>query len=373
MNKPIRILHVIHGMDCGGAENLIMNLYRNVNRDRIQFDFLVHTDKKCFFDEEISSLGGYIYHVPYYFILNTIQYKRALDCFFSDHPEIKIVHGHLGSCAHVYLKVAKKYGCFAIAHSHSTKPNFSIKNMIYRGFTYITRHTADYFIGCSFDSGIYRFGEKIVYNTEKFCVLNNAIDTDNYAFDTQIRQDIRKELNINEDFVVGHVGRFDVAKNQSFVIEVFDQFHGLYPNSRLILVGTGKMLDEIKEKVREKDLLNFVIFTGIRDDVPKIMMAMDTFIFPSKYEGFGIVALEAQATGLPTIVSENIPVECHVTDIIQALSLDDPISYWVNMIIKMGKRERKSMHKKVKEAGFDIKENAKWLENFYIRIQKGDI
>ena len=153
----IRVLQVFHGMDCGGAENMVMNLYRRIDRDSIQFDFLVHTDKKCFFDDEIKKLGGRIFRVPYFNGLNLKEYRNALNALFSSHEEIFIVHGHLGSCACIYLNVAKEHGCYTIAHSHSTKPtNISIKNIVYRLLTYRTRSVADYFIGCSQKAGEYR-------------------------------------------------------------------------------------------------------------------------------------------------------------------------------------------------------------------------
>ncbi len=223
MAEPIRVLQVLHGMDCGGAENMIMNLYRNIDRSKVQFDFLVHTRKKCFFDDEIKSLGGRIFHVPYYNVINHFTYKKLLEIFFKKHPEIRIVHGHLGSCAHIYLSVAKKYGCFAIAHSHATQAtDISIKKYLYRIFNMYTRRIADYYFACSKSAGVDRFGERVV-SSNRFSVLNNSIDTQKYIFSIKKRGTIRKLLGISDDcFVVGHIGRFNYPKNHSFLIDIFN-------------------------------------------------------------------------------------------------------------------------------------------------------
>ena len=198
----IRILQVFHGMDCGGAETMIMNLYRHIDRTKVQFDFLVHTTKKCFFDDEIRKLGGNIYSVPYYKITNGRRYKAALNQFFASHTEIKIVHGHLGSCAHIYLQIAKQHGCYAIAHSHNTKPKgFSLKNLLYRIFTYKTRKIADYFFGCSAAAAEYRFGYKIAHSN-KCDVLKNAIDVRKFAYSEDYRKEIRDEFNLENKFVI---------------------------------------------------------------------------------------------------------------------------------------------------------------------------
>jgi hypothetical protein len=221
----IRVLQVFHGMDCGGAETMIMNLYRHIDRSKVQFDFLVHTTKKCFFDDEIRQLGGNIYSVPYYKITNGRQYIKALDDFFKAHPEIKIVHGHLGSCSHIYLQKAKQHGCYAIVHSHNTKPkDFSLKNGLYRLFTYKTRKVADIFFGCSLAAAEYRFGKKIAHSN-RCSILKNAIDVNKFAYSDVYRNEIREEFNLGKKFVIGHVGRFNAQKNHTFLIDIFKAIH----------------------------------------------------------------------------------------------------------------------------------------------------
>ena len=237
----IRVLHVIHGMNCGGTENIIMNLYRNIDRKKVQFDFLVHTEKDCFFDEEIKSLGGKIYRVPYYNMLNLFTYRRALNRLFSSHNEWTVVHGHLGSCACIYLKIAKKYNIYTIAHSHNLKKDkVNIKELLYRVHAYLARGVADYYLGCSMRAGIDRFGEKIV-NSTRFSVMNNSIDTRRYIYNVQDRNRIRKEFGIRDEFVVGNVARFNPQKNHKFLLKVFAEFQKRYPSSKLLLVGDGEL------------------------------------------------------------------------------------------------------------------------------------
>ncbi len=371
MNEPIKVLQVFHGMDCGGAENMIMNLYRNIDRTKIQFDFLVHTDKKCFFDKEIQNFGGRIFHVPYYNIKNHLAYQKALQHFFKEHPEIKIVHGHLGSCAHIYLKIAKEYGCFTIAHSHSTKPvKITLKSTLYRLFTFKTRKIADYFMSCSIAAGKYRYGNKIM-SSDRHCILNNAIDTNKYVYNPETRNKIRDDFHFNDEFVLGHIGRFDSAKNQLFVVDIFYAILKKNPNAKLLLVGDGEWYSKIEMKVKELGICDKVILTGVRSDVPDLLQAMDCFVFPSLYEGLGIVAVEAQAAGLFTVCSDVVPNEASVTDLMKKLSLSDAPDKWADFILNHAYTyQRKDMSDEIRKAGYDIHQTAKWLEKFYLKIAK---
>ena len=364
---PVRVLHVIHGMDCGGAENMIMNLYRSIDKTRIQFDFLVHTQRDCFFDEEIVSLGGRIFRAPYFNGINYIHYKKSLNELFEAHPEIRIVHGHLGSCANIYLGIAKRHGCYTIAHSHSTKPEFSFKNMIYRLNTYDTRRIADYFFGCGKESGEYRFGKRITKNKEKYSILNNAIDSDKYVFNENTRKRIKEELGVEDSIVVGHVGRFDYPKNHSFLVDIGKVLVSKDERITLMLVGDGKLKQEIQEKVNQIGLSENVIFTGIRKDVPDVMQAMDCFLFPSHYEGLPVTVIEAQAAGLPCILSDTITSEVKITDLVHYVSLDESPEVWAEKVMESIKtNDRANTKSYICGAGYDIKTTANWLVDFYL-------
>lgn len=367
MSEAIRVLEVFHGMDCGGAESMIMNLYRKIDRSKVQFDFLVHTDKKCFFDEEIKELGGRVYSVPYYNVVNTIQYNKAVENFFLNHPEYHIVHGHLGSCSHIYLKIAKKHGCFTIAHGHNTKPEFSVKNVLYRYYTFKTRKIADYFMGCSKAALLYRYGNDIANNSQKSCVFNNAIDTDLYIFNEKNREKYRNELKIQDTFVIGHIGRFSHAKNHRYLLEIFSLFHKKYKNSKLLLIGDGALRTKLENKIRELHLSSAVIMTGVRDDVPKLLSAMDVFLLPSLYEGLGIVAVEAQAAGVHAICADSLPEESKLTPYIEYASINEKPEYWASLIEKyIDGYPHLNFKRNIVEAGYDINQTVKILEEFYI-------
>ncbi len=370
MAEAIRVLQVFHGMDCGGAENMIMNLYRNIDRSKVQFDFLVHTKKKCFFDDEIKELGGRIFTVPYFNIKNTISYKKALNVFFKAHPEITIVHGHLGSCAYIYLNIAKKYGCFTIAHSHNTLPtNKSLKNFMYRIFSFRTRKVADYFMACGKQAGLDRFGKKIV-GSDRFQVLNNAIDAQKYIYNPETRTKIRADLGIKDAFVVGHIGRFNYQKNHEYLIDIFYDLLKKEPKARLLLVGDGDLRPQIEAKIKKLGIADKVIMTGVRKDVPDILQAMDCFVFPSHYEGLPVTVIEAQAACLPCVISENITPEVNISGKVQYISIEsDPMS-WVEMIFRSSGETRDNAMKIIVSNGYDIIKSAKELSFFY--LDKGE-
>lgn len=366
--KSIRILHVFHGMDCGGAENMVMNLYRRINRDHIQFDFLVHTDKNCFFDGEINKLGGRIFRVPYFNGLNIKEYKNSLNHFFSDHEEISIVHGHLGSCASIYLDVAKKHGCYTIAHSHSTKPtDVSIKNIAYRLSTYRVRGVADYFIGCSLKAGEYRYGKKIT-TSDRFTVLNNAIDTDLYVYSPEKRDSVRRKLGISpETVLIGHVGRFTYAKNHEFLLSIFKLLADNNPNTKLLLIGDGELRTKIENMINSYALTDRVILTGVINNVAEYLQAMDVFAFPSRFEGLPVSVIEAQAADLPCFISNTITDEVVVTDKVKAMPIDENSkAVWVNAFSNITVRNSGTDRKKdIIDSNYDIGTTVKWLEEFY--------
>lgn len=366
MSKPIRVLQVIWKMDRGGAETMIMNLYRQIDKSKVQFDFVVHTNQKGAYDDEIMNLGGKIYRIPRFRGTNILSYYNAWNQFFIDHKEYKIIHGHIGSCASIYLKIAKKFGLFTIAHSHNTKNTESgLKSKFYPIFVYPTRYIADYFFGCSKMAGIDRYGEKVA-NSDKFTVLNNAIFVKDFIYSREVRKNFRKQLNIEGKFVLGHVGRFSPQKNHQRLIDIFKAVHDKNEKAVLLLVGDGELRKSIEDKVEKLGLLNNVIFAGVRTDISQIMQAMDVFIFPSLYEGLGIVAIEAQAAGLPCIVADTIPQEAYVTDLIKCISLKESVYIWAEAILKYDNGyNRRNSYKEVKDRGYDINDTAKWVEKFY--------
>lgn len=371
MSEPIRVLQVFAQMNRGGAETMIMNLYRNIDRARIQFDFIVHTEEKCAFDDEILLLGGNIYRVPRYTGKNHFIYKDVWREFFIQHPEYKIIHGHVRSTASIYLRIAKKYGLTTIAHSHSisSRGNFIsriIKNILQRQI----RHIADNFLACSEEAGKWLFGKNII-NKNSFHVAKNAIDTELYKYDEHIRDEIRVQLNIDDKFVIGHIGNFSYAKNHKFLIDVFNKVINVNNKTLLLLIGDGELRKAIEKKVNAMGLTKNVIFMGMRSDVPELLQAMDVILFPSLYEGLPVTLIEAQASGLKCIVSDTITDEVKITDNVEFNSLDQLPEYWAKQVLKYaGGYERKNTYKEICDAGYDVKENAKWMKSFYMHCMQ---
>lgn len=366
MTQTVRILHVIGQMNRGGAESMIMNIYRKIDREKIQFDFVVHTNSLCDFDEEIKSLGGSIYSCPRFKGSNIVEYIKFWKEFFKQHKEYKIIHGHIGSSAAIYLKIAKKYGLFTIAHSHSAGFGEGLKGLMYRIFSYPTRFIADYFFACSENAGISRYGKKVVNNKSKFSVLNNAIDIDEYAFSQTVREKKAKELNLENKFVIGHVGRFDKAKNQEYLVEIFKIIVQKDEDAILLLVGDGELKSYIVEKVKNYNLEEKVIFTGVRSDVNELMQVMDVFAFPSIYEGLPVTLIEAQVAGLPCIISDSITDEVCITNLVEKLHISElNIKFWCNEILNQKYYKRENMNT-LKNSNYNINLMISNLQKFYL-------
>lgn len=360
--SKIRVLQMIGSLDVGGSQIMIMNIYRNINRKLVQFDFVIDRDEESFFKEEILRLGGKIYKLPKFNGKNFFDVTKAWDNFLNKHKEYKIIHSHVRSYASIYLPIAKNHGLKTIIHSHSTSNGSGFASAVKKVMQFPLRYIADYFFACGKDAGQWLFGR----NT-KFKILNNAIDTNVYKFDMAKRLEIRKSLGISDDtFVVGNVGRFMEVKNHSFLIDIFAEL-SKHKKAKMLLVGDGELRSEIEDKIKRLNLTDKVILTGFVDNVQDYLQAMDVFVFPSVYEGLGIVAVEAQATGLPVVCSDVVPKESKITSIIKYIPLDKPVSFWEKCILKCTDGyERKDTTDKIKKAGYDIHQTAQWLENFYI-------
>ena len=359
-----RVLHVVTHMNRGGLETMIMNYYRMINREKVQFDFLTHRPYVGDYGEEIEKMGGVIYHLP---MLNPLSfsYKKKLGEFFDNHPQYQIIHVHQDCLSSVILKIAKQHGIkVRIAHSHNVNQDKDLKypiKLFYRRF--ISKYATE-LMACSQDAGNWMFCGA------SFRVLNNAIYTVDYKYDFEKRLQVREKIGLKEDeFVVGHVGRFSPQKNHGFLIDIFYQVKLQYPSSKLLLIGDdrGELADKIKYKAMELGLSDSVIFTGLRKDVASLMQAMDVFVFPSLYEGLPVTLIEAQASGLPCVISDKVPIECKKTDLVHQIKLTSTAIEWARLIIRKGTDTvRRDTSDSIKKAGFDIAENAKWLQQYYI-------
>lgn len=359
MSEPIRILHIVTYMGRGGLETMIMNYYRNIDRSKVQFDFLTHREERWDYDDEIEKLGGKIYRLPR---LNPFSpsYLKALDGFFKEHKEYKIVHCHQDCLSGIPLKYAKKNGVpFTIAHSHSSNQNKDLKYLVKLAAKKNICKYSNHLFACGKEAGEWMF------KTSDFEILNNSIDTKKYIYNEEKSLKIKEELDITDKFVIGHVGRFRKEKNHDFIIDIFKEVCEKEPNSILLLIGDGPLEEDIKKKVNSFELEDKVKFLGARDNVNDLMQAMDVFVLPSLYEGFGIVLIEAQASGLKCVISESIPTDAIISEKVKQLSLGDDISTWAKEILS-NKSERKEGIEDIEKSKYDIKSNTKWLENFYI-------
>lgn len=363
----LRVLHVVTDMNRGGLETMIMNYYRNIDRKKIQFDFLVHRGYRASYDDEIESYGGKIYRLSR-LIPWSKNYIKMLDAFFQEHPEYKIVHVHQDCLSGVILKVAEKNGVpIRIAHSHNSSQNKNLKYLIKLWYKRWIPKYSTQLLACGKEAGDWMF------EGQPYQVLNNAIDAKKYKYDLKIREKMRQQLQISGDTkVIGHVGRFSEPKNHSFLIDIFQCIHEENKNTKLLLVGNGELYNQIQEKVKKYGLEEAVIFTGVRADVTDLMQAMDVFLFPSLYEGLPLTLIEAQAAGLPCIISDKVPIECAITNLVQQVSLNSDKKKWASVVLETT-CERKEMYLEICEAGFDIRKNVRKLQEMYIRLLENNV
>lgn len=378
MSEPIRVLHVVGNMGIGGIETLIMNIYRNIDRDKVQFDFLIHNPTEGEYAEEIKKLGGHIYRMPvlrdktrtYYW--RYFEYKSALKKFFLEHKEIKVLHGHMTNTASIYMPIAMKYGnvkC-CIAHSHQTEatPGLSgvVTNILQR---HLEKIATDYF-ACSEEAAKWIYSIEIVENG-KVKIIHNGTDVEKYHFDSVEHEKIKNQMGHSGKIVFGNVARFKKQKNHEFLIDIFAEIHKMNQNTVLILVGQGELEENMKEKVAKLGLDDCVEFLGARNDVPTLLKDFDVFLLPSLFEGLPLVGIEAQAAGLPMITSNTVTLEADVTGNVTFLPLELSAEEWAKKILEVNESfVRKDMTQKVREAGYDIKQTAQWLQKFYLEKTK---
>lgn len=380
MQLPIRVLNVVGRMDRGGIETLIMNIYRNIDREKIQFDFLAHYGKvDADYNDEIRSLGGHIYEMP---VIKTttktyysrfFSYCRALKAFFSEHQEYQILHGHMTNTAAIYMPIAKKYGnvkC-TIAHSHLTETqktiSFFSKHITNLLIAPIRNLATDYF-ACSEAAALWLFKPKDI-SSGRVTIINNGVNADAFDYNEELRKKVRLSLGVDDKVVVGHVGRFFPQKNHSYLLDIYAAFYNLRPNSALILVGDGELRQQMEEKVKQLGIENNTYFLGLRSDINELLQGFDLFLMPSLYEGLPVVGVEAQAAGLPLVISSEITRELDITGNIDYVPLSESPLHWAKIMDdKLNKHNRISIKAKIIDTGYDISTTVKFLEDFYSTI-----
>ena len=361
--EPIRILQVVPNMQQGGIENFIMNIYRNIDRNKVQFDFLVHYNREYFFDKEIKSLGGEIYHFPIMENPNILKYFLHLNKFFKKHTEYKVIHAHMASLAFFYLGIAKHNSIkIRIIHSHEKSFLKNIKGYIKYFLFKLAKYNANYYFACSTEAG------KYLFKNRTFEIIPNAIDFEKFKYDYSIRYRLRKEMNLENKFIIGHIGRFNSQKNHDFIIETFYECQKNINNAILMLIGCGELEDRIRKKVKDLNIENKVLFLGTRKDVNELYQTMDLFIMPSKFEGLPVSGIEAQVNGLQCIFSDNITREVDISKKSLFLPLDEIL--WKDKIIEQFNNQTRVMNytSSLIDSSFDIKKLAKIIQERYVKL-----
>lgn len=363
MTMPIKVLQVVTLMNRGGEETMIMNYYRHMNRNEIQFDFLVHRDQIGAYEEEICALGGTVYRAFPIRPWNYSGYQKWLRVFFNEHKgEYAAVHAHiLENCGFV-LEEARRVGIpVRIAHSHLAQARIDMKFLFRKYGKYVLKKSdPTHRLACGEAAG------KYLYDDAPFEVLPNAVDAQKYMYNPSARKSIRREFGVEDAVILGNVARFHPVKNQTFLVDIFVEYQKINPNAVLMMVGVGEELENVRKKVNKLGIQDKVIFTGLRTDVHCILQAFDILVFPSKLEGLPLSLIEAQAAGLPCLLSDHVTAETAITDLVQFERLNSPAVIWAKKIAEMlDTAVSRDAVTKIKEAGYDIQTNASRLFQMY--------
>jgi glycosyltransferase involved in cell wall biosynthesis len=369
----IKVLYVMNGVfHKGGTEAVMLNYYNNMDKNQIHIDFLVHGDRRLCRDnpthrylEENGSRVFFVIPRGEDYMRNKKEISDILQA-----NKFDIIHTHMDAAGVFVLREARKANIkVRIAHSHNTgytqKVSF-LHKLVLEYARLMIRHYATHYLACSEAAGLWLFGTGNLKNG-KVKVLRNAVDCEKLVFNKEIREKTRIELNLKDKFVIGNIGRFAYQKNHEFIIKVFNEIHIRNKQAVLLLVGEGELRKLTEAKVKELHLEASVRFLGLRDDISELLQAMDVFFLPSNFEGLPVVGVEAQAAGLPCIMSDNVSREVDLTGLVQFISLEESPGTWASRILEINEseKERENTFDKITTAGYDIKHNAQELERLY--------
>lgn len=363
MESPIRILQIVTIMNRGGAETMVMNYYRQMDRSKVQFDFLVHRPERGAYEDEIEPLGGRIYRIPP--IYNMLSHRRAVKRFFEEHPDYQIIHGHVGELGYyLYKEAARRHIPCIIAHAHNASCDHDWKWPLRQVLKHLVRPYITTPMTCGKDAARWLFGKELA---AKAIMLNNAIDAKRYRFSPETRERVRTAMGWNGCYIIGDVARFSPPKNHIFLTRLFANVLQQRANARLVLVGatTGDLFNKVQALAHELGIADKVEFLGARDDVAELMQGMDIYCSPSLYEGLSVSMVEAQASGLRVIASDRVPRQVDlIPGFMPFLPLSAGDETWTNALL--APYDRRDTYKDICRAGFDIHENARWLQEFYL-------
>ena len=365
----IRILQSVSNMDRGGIETMLMNYYRHMDRTLVQFDFLANKSKPGNYNEEIRALGGRIFLSPGLNPLHYPQYIRFMKELLAREKDIRVLHAHNEAMGLYALRGAKAAGLQArIAHAHNT--------CIVRDYKWPLKmlckpqlaDTATALWGCGRDAGIYFFGKK---NWEaRGMIVHNAIELDRFRFDPETRARMRREYGLDGHTVIGHVGRFNVQKNHSRLLDIFAAYLHQDASALLLLLGEGELETTMKQKAQQLGIAESVRFTGLQSNVNEWYQAMDMFVMPSLFEGLPVVGVEAQASGLPCLFSDAVTDEVALSAQAKRLSLQADDGAWAKALLDAGHThaDRAEGESIVRRAGYDICQEATRIQNLYLTM-----
>ena len=366
MQEPIRVLMLFTVLNRGGAETMVMNYYRHIDRSKVQFDFVVHREERGAYEEEIEQLGGRIYRMMPLRPWTIPQYKRQIRQFFDAHPEYRIIHGQCSESGYYFYKEASRRGVpVIIAHAHSSHVPFDLKLIVRTWLKHKMQPYLTNYFACGKDAAEWLFGKRLA---QKAIIMPNAIDTKAYQYSETTRKKKREQLGINpHTMVVCHVGSFVKAKNHRFILSVLKHLHGLASDSLLLLIGEGILKPTIEQEAQLHFQERSVMFLGIRTDVNEWLMAADVFLFPSLHEGLPMSLVEAQCSGLPCVISDRVPKEACLTNLVTRISLNNKAEEWADTVLHQAtsRPDRTAYVQQIAEAGYDIAKNAQWLQTFY--------
>ncbi len=364
----IRILHSVSYMGRGGIETMLMNYYRHIDRSKIQFDFLCNAPNEGAYDKEILDMGGHIFRSPGFNPLKHLEYCRFMSELFASHPEYKIIEAHNGPLGRNALKAAKDAGVpIRIYHAHGAGLKFDLKWPIKYYCKKMLKYSMNEYFVCSIKAGQFYMGDKIM-RQGNYHFIPNAIEIDKFLYNIGVRDSLRNKYKLNGKIVVGHIGRFSPQKNHKFLLNVFAEYHRFNPAAYLVLIGDGEMRSRVLQKIESMGLKDSVLFVGSVDNANEWYQAFDLFLLPSLWEGLPVVGIEAQASGLQCIFSSSVTKEVALSQNAHFVSLDAPISEWVDMIkvCVENSRFRTNMTNILIEKHYDIAAEAKLLENLYL-------
>lgn len=367
----IHVLHSVSNMDRAGLETMLMNYYRHIDREQIQFDFLANKPKPGAYEDEVREMGGRIFVSPGFNPVKLPKYRAFMKDLFQKHPEIQIVHAHNGALAYYALREAQRNQIpYRIAHSHNSKINWDLKWPIKQYCRAHMKKAATNFWGCGELAVEFYFGKQIAQN-KQYTLIRNAIEEERFVFQPEVRERLRREYQVGDKFVIGHVGRFMYQKNHTFLIDIFEQVYRRNKNAVLFLIGEGELEENIREKIMQKGLSEAVVFTGSIPNVNEMYQMMDVFILPSLYEGLPVVGVEAQASGVPCVFSNTITEEVRITDVTEFISLSNSPEQWAEVLLKYCVGfQRKDMTSEIVKAGYSIHTEAQKLQQLYLDMVK---